>query len=71
MVLGLFVEGERRHDVQDCGGSCIRMKTREASGKRYFTTKRKEVLLGSSQFRQGGARWCKVECNREFLYSHL
>lgn len=37
------------------------MKAREASGKRYFTTKRKEVLLGSSQFRLGGARWSVIE----------
>lgn len=50
MVLGLFVEGERRHDVKDCDGSCVRMKARGASGKRYFTTpKGKKYCLGAAK----------------------
>lgn len=30
MVLVLFVEGERRHDVADCDSSSVRVKAREA-----------------------------------------
>lgn len=37
LVLVLFVDGERRHDVVDCDSSSIRVKDNEASGEIKFT----------------------------------